>query len=291
MENTLCVAIGDFDGVHLGHKQVILAAVNNKYGHIPAVFTFKHNCKNARLITDNQTKTDLIYALGIEKIILDDFSKIKKLTPEQFIKDVLIDKYGVGSIICGTDFRFGKNASGDVETIKELSKKYKLKFESVDQITFNDNKLSSSNIRELISDGEIEKATEFMGHTFSVNGKVIHGKKLATENNTPTVNIEFKAGMVVPAYGVYVTKVIFKDKEYAAISNVGVRPSVEKAKKPNIETHILDFNDNLYGENIKIEFLKMIRPEIKFKNKELLFEQINYDIQLAKTYFNGEKND
>ena len=207
MDKLRCVAIGDFDGVHLGHQEVIKCAANNKYGHIPTVYTFKSNCKSARLITNNKSKTELITELGIEEIIFGDFSKIKKLSPEEFIKDIMIQKYNVGSIICGTDFRFGKNAEGDVKLLKELSKKYKFKFHAVKQLDMLNTKLSSSHIRELLSDGEIEKANMLLGHRFSVNGKVVHGKHLATENNTPTINIDFEKGMIVPAYGVYVTKV------------------------------------------------------------------------------------
>lgn len=291
MEKGLCVAIGDFDGVHSGHKQVIIAAAENEYGHIPAVYTFESNCKSARLITDNQTKQELIQNLGIQKIIFDDFSKIKKLSPQQFIKDVLIDKYGVASIVCGTDFRFGKNAEGDTELLKELSKEYKLKFKAIKQYDFSGEKLSSSKIRDLITDGEIEKAEIALGHRFIVNGTVVHGKKLGTENKTPTVNIDFKKGMIVPAYGVYITRTKIEGTIYNSISNVGIRPSVEKGKKPNIETHLFNFSGEIYGKQITIEFIKLIRPEIKFKTKELLFEQINKDVQMAQTYFNGENND
>ncbi len=291
MENKLCAAIGDFDGVHLGHRQVILAAVKNKYGHSPVVYTFVHNCKNARLITDNQTKKELLTSLGAKQIIFDDFSKIKKYPPEDFVKKILIDKYGISSIVCGKDFKFGKNAEGDTELLRKLARKYKIGFTSVKLFDFSGEKLSSSKIRELISDGNMENAENALGHRFSVTGNVVHGKHLATENNTPTVNINFKKGMIVPAYGVYVTKVKVDGEYYSAISNVGIRPSVEKTKEPNIETHLFDFSDEIYDKEITVEFIKMIRPEIKFKNKELLFEQINKDIQMAKNYFHGDRND
>lgn len=291
MEKGLCAAIGDFDGVHLGHRRVISAAVSNRYGHTPAVYTFENNCKNARIITDNNTKKKLIKSLGIEKIIFDDFSKIKNLSPERFIKEVLIDKYGIASIVCGTDFRFGKNAEGDVELLKELSKRYKLGFEAVNQYNFTGEKLSSSKIREQISDGDMESAAKALGHRFCTTGNVIHGKHLGSENSTPTVNIEFKKNNIVPAYGVYVTIAEIDGKKYNSVSNIGIRPSVENGHKPNIETHILDFDKNIYGREITVEFIKMIRPEIKFKNQELLFDQIRKDIQMAKSYFHGDSNE
>ena len=291
MEKGLCAAIGDFDGVHLGHRQVINAAVNNRFGHTPAVYTFEKNCKSARIITDNITKKKLIESLGINHIIFDDFSKIKDLTPERFIKDVLIDKYGIASIVCGTDFRFGKNASGDIELLKELSKEYGLYFEAVKQYTFSGEKLSSSKIRDMISDGDMEKAANALGHSFCVTGEVIHGKRLGSKNSTPTVNIEFEKNNIIPAYGVYITKIESDGKKYKAISNVGIRPSVENGQRPNIETNIFDFDKEIYGHRITVEFIKMIRPEIKFKKQELLFEQIRKDIQMAKTYFYGEDNE
>lgn len=291
MEKGLCAAIGDFDGVHLGHCEVINAAVNNKYGHTPAVYTFEKNCKNARIITDNKTKRKLIEQLGVKEIIFDDFTAIKNLSPEKFIKEVLIDKYGIASIVCGTDFRFGKNASGDTELLKKLAKEHNIGFEAVKQYTFMGEKLSSSKIRELISAGDMDSVEAVLGHRYSVSGKVIHGKHLGTKNKAPTVNIEFEKSNIVPAYGVYVTKVDVGGEIYNAISNVGIRPSVETGRKPNVETHIFGFDKEIYGQDITVEFIKMIRPEIKFRKQDLLFEQIRKDIQMAKTYFNGENNE
>ena len=290
MDKLLCAAIGDFDGVHLGHQEVILAAVNNRYGYTPAVYTFETNCKSARVITDNTTKEKLIRELGIEKLIFDDFDKIKNFTPEQFVKDVLIDKYGIGAIVCGADFRFGKNASGDTEILKKLGRKYKIKVKVVNKFEFAGKKLSSSSIREMLENGDMESAAEALGHRYTVTGTVVHGKHLGHQNDAPTVNIDICQNALIPAYGVYITRIEIDGKKYHSVSNIGVRPSIEKSKTPNIETHILDFNQSIYGKQISVEFIKMIRPEIKFKNQQMLFEHINNDIQMAKAYFNGESN-
>lgn len=290
MDKLLCAAIGDFDGVHLGHQQVILAAVNNRYGYTPAVYTFETNCKNARVITDNTTKEKLIKELGIEQVIFNDFEQIKKLSPEQFIKEILIDKYGIGTVVCGADFRFGRNASGDTEELKKLGKKYKLKVKIVKEFDFAGKKLSSSSIREMLESGDMESAARALGHRYSVMGTVVHGKHLGQQNDAPTVNIDICQNALIPAYGVYITKIEIDGQKYHSVSNIGVRPSIEKSKTPNIETHILDFNQSIYGKQISVEFIKMIRPEIKFKNQQMLFEHINNDIQMAKAYFNGEPN-
>ncbi len=285
MKQELCAALGDFDGVHIGHMAVIETAVKNCGNLIPTVYTFTQNCKNAKLITTNADKEKIILSLGVKKVIFDDFETIKSLSPLQFVKDVLVDTYNIKKIVCGKDFKFGKDAKGDINILKMLCDKHNISLVTVDSVDIGSHKVSSSNIRQAIQNGDMLTAKKLLGRNFSISGNVIHGKALGQKKNTPTVNLCFNDSSIIPDYGVYITKTLVDGKTYNSISNVGIRPSVESTQTPNIETHIFDFNDDVYEKTISIEFVKMIRRETKFENVEQLFKQIQDDISQAKLYF------
>ena len=288
MTNGLCVALGDFDGVHLGHITIINTAISSSEGLTPAVYTFNNNCKNAKLITLNNQKEQIFTALGIKKVIFENFESICNLTPLQFVKDVLFTRYNVKKIVCGSDFRFGVKASGNTDTLKQLASELGIEVIVVGLKDYDGEKISSTRIRDCILNGDMQSAAKLLSRNFFIEGLVVHGKGLGHTKDTPTVNISFKDNAIVPKHGVYLTKTIIAGKCYNSITNVGIRPSVENTDIPNAETHILDFDNDIYDNNVVVEFIKMIRPEIKFENKKSLFEQINNDIQYAKNYFSGE---
>ncbi len=288
MKQELCAALGDFDGVHLGHIAVIEAAVKNCDNFTPAVYTFSQNCKKANIITTNSEKEKIMHSLGIKKVIFDDFDTIKNYSPLQFVKEVLIDKYNIKAIVCGNDFRFGKNAEGNIEILKKLCDEYNISLVTVNTIDANGSKISSSDIRKSIESGDMDTAKKMLGRYFGISGTVTQGKKLGQKNNTPTVNIGFRENAIIPAFGVYITETFVDGVKYSSISNVGIRPSVENTQTPNIETNIFEFNSDIYGKEIYIKFIKMIRPEIKFSGSDELFSQIQKDIKQAKQYFSEE---
>lgn len=291
MKQELCAALGDFDGVHLGHIAVINTAVKYCDTLTPAVYTFSHNCKNAKLITDNLQKEAFILSLGIKKVIFDDFDLIKDFTPLQFVKEILLDKYNIKTVVCGKDFRFGKNATGDVDVLEKLCDDYGISLITVDGVNIDGNKISSTDIRLSIESGDMENVARLLGRYFSVSGTVAHGKGLGHTKKTPTVNITFKDNVVIPAFGVYITKTEIDGVTYNSISNVGIRPSVENTSTPNLETNIFDFDSDIYGKSIKISFIKMLRSEMKFDSSDKLFEQINKDILKAKEFFSEENSE
>lgn len=291
MKQELCAALGDFDGVHLGHIAVINTAVKYCDTLTPAVYTFSQNCKNAKVITDNWQKENVILSLGIKKVIFDDFDTIKNYSPLQFVKEILIDKYNIKTVVCGKDFRFGKNASGDAFVLKKLCDEHGISLITVDSVNVNGNKISSTDIRNSIESGDMESAAKMLGRHYSVNGTVAHGKGLGRTKKTPTVNIGFKDNIVIPSFGVYITKTRVDGIEYNSISNVGIRPSVENTDTPNIETNIFDFDSDIYGKNISINFIKMLRSEIKFGSSDELFKQIKKDILKAKEFFSEENSE
>ncbi len=289
MEDKLCIALGDFDGVHLGHRRLLDVAVNNPYGFIPAVYTFNGNCKGARVIMTGEEKRARLSELGVRRIIFDDFENVRCLSPKEFAEKVLFERLNAGAVVCGTDFRFGKDAAGDVGVLAELCRSAGVFLLTVDCLAGLHGKLSSSDIRLMIQNGQMEKAAAALGSRFFVTGTVGHGKRLGSRHNTPTVNIKIDAGRVVPKYGVYITQTVLDGKKYNGITNVGVRPSVENTDIANIETNLFDFDAEIYGSQIKVEFIKMLRTERKFANRELLYAQIAADIAAAKAYFDGEK--
>jgi len=291
MKQELCAALGDFVGVHIGHIAVIETAVKNCDKFTPAVYTFTQNCKNAKLITDNAEKEKIILSLGIKKVIFDDFETIKTLSPLQFVKNILIDKYNIKTIVCGIDFKFGKNASGDINTLSTLCNEYGLKLITVDCIDEKGKKISSSSIRSAIQDGDMSTANKLLGRRFKITGPVLQGKGLGHKQNTPTVNLKFDDNSIIPAFGVYITKTFVDKNVYNSITNIGIRPSVEQTHIPNIETNIFDFDCDLYGKTITVEFIKMIRSEMKFESVDKLFEQIEKDIAQAKQYFCEENSE
>lgn len=291
MDKKLCVALGDFDGVHIGHRAVISAALQKSDVLTPAVYTFENNSKGSKLITDNKIKARLFEQFGIKKVIFDDFEKVKTLTPTQFVTDVLLARLNAKTVVCGEDYRFGKGACGDVNTLISLCNECNIEVVVVKLKNFTDNKISSSYIRELIEQGSVEKAAKLLDRNYSVVGTVCRGKHLGSANQTPTVNIEFENNSVIPAYGVYLTRTRVDDRVYNSITNVGVRPSVENTDIPNAETNLFDFSGDLYGKQIEISFIKMIRREQKFDSPEKLFTQIKADIQYAKSYFGENDND
>ncbi len=291
MKQELCAALGDFDGVHIGHIAVIEAAIKNCGNLTPAVYTFSHNCKNAKLITNNTEKEKFILSLGVKKVIFDDFEIIRNYSPLQFVKDVLIKEYNIKTIVCGKDFRFGKNAEGNIISLKAICDEFDLKLITVDSVNVCGQKISSSTIRTAIQNGDMVAANRLLGRNFKITGTVMQGKGLGHKNNTPTVNLNFDKQAIIPAFGVYITKTIVENRIYNSISNIGVRPSVENTSLANIETNIFDFDCDIYGKNIEIEFIKMIRPEMKFENIDNLFEQIKKDILQVKQYFSEENSE
>ncbi len=291
MTNGLCVALGDFDGVHLGHITIINTAIKLSEGLTPAVYTFDKNCKNAKLITTNSVKKDIFTNLGVKRVIFESFERICNLTPLQFINDILVNEYNVKKIVCGSDFRFGKNAMGNTQTLKGIAKTLNIEVVVVPLEQHSGVKISSTQIREHILNGEMELASKLLSRNFYIEGTVLRGKGLGHKQNTPTVNIMFDKDAIIPKHGVYLTKTKIGTKVFNSITNIGIRPSVENTTVPNAETHILNFNSDVYDTDITVEFIKMLRPEIKFESKEKLFEQVNNDVKYATDYFSGEQNE
>lgn len=284
------IALGNFDGVHLGHQRLITDMINKaKSQEIKSsVLLFENHTKafldgtGPALISSPEQKNHLIRELGVEIIYSMQFNEdVMKLTPEEFVIEILLKKLNAKVIVVGTDYRFGHKASGDAKLLKELGEIYAFEVEIVQPVYIDDEIVSSTKIRKYLSEGRIEKALSLIGRDYSINGKVVSGKKIGNKLGFPTANIEPNVNYVVPKNGVYRTVTIVDNKKYLSATSVGYNPTF-KESAIKIESHIIDFSDDIYGKTIELVFKKYLREEIKFKSIELLQKQILNDILHVK---------
>lgn len=290
-----CAAIGIFDGVHRGHQYLIqkMLAAARRLGAQPIVITFfPHPAHVLRpdvslsYLTSLDDRFRLLGDLGVNACLVVPFNRrFAKVQPQVFIKDILVKKLGVKAIFVGDDFRFGKDRSGDISLFQKLSVDYGYEMHAVSALKQGRSVISSTRIRQLIGEGELEGASRLLGRKVFVSGAVVKGSARGKKLGFPTANVAYEAD-VLPPQGVYVVQVLLGKKKYPAIANIGTRPSFEKQiTQLHLEVHILDFSKNIYGKKIEVEFLKKIRNEKKFKNPQELIRQIQKDESLARKYF------
>lgn len=283
------IALGSFDGLHLGHMRLInktieLARNSNTKS---MVYTFKNhplsiiNIELApKLILDNDYKIQLLEKSGVDYLTFVEFDKtFMKLSPEDFIEN-LIKKYSVKGIVVGFNYRFGFKNLGDVGLLWTLSKIFKFELYIINPIKINGDIISSSRIRELICEGNIVKANNLLSRPFMLQGEVIKGKHLGNKIGFPTANLDYSKTYVLPQGGVYYTAVEIKGIKYKGITNIGYNPTTND-NKLSIETYIIDFDKDIYGEKIRLFFLKKIRDEKKFNSLNELTAQLKKDKKYA----------
>ena len=288
------LAIGNFDGVHLGHQKIIDDLI--KYSRInscpSAILSFKphprqffsNEYRNFQ-ITSEENKIYLLNKQGIDHYFSLEFNEnIASLPPKDFITKILIEKFNIKHLVIGYDFKFGKDREGNASLLQEQSKMLGFDINIIKPIKSiqNSDVYSSSIIREFIRDGNMEKAKLFLGRNWSMQGTVIKGDRRATAMNFPTANL-VPGELIHPKKGVYAVRARYIDKWSNGIANFGERPTVD-GKRLLLEAHLFEFNQNIYGKELTVEFLTFIREEKKFDNFALLAEQIQKDIQLVKSY-------
>lgn len=283
------VALGNFDGIHIGHQALIKTVVqkSKEKGLIPAVFTFNnHTLKFLKnntvgcLLSKNRKK-EILKDLDVELLYMIDFDEtIRHLSPEDFVKIVLVDKLKTKLVVVGFNYRFGYKGMGNTEVLKELGKQYGFEVIVIEPVIIDNDIVSSSLIRQLIANGNILKANKMLGREFTVEGKIIRGKSIGKTLGFPTANLELNCNYVVPKLGVYKTSAYINGIELPSITSVGYNPTFG-SEFVSIETHILNYNENLYDKEIQVAFESFVREEMKFNNKEELIYQINKDISFA----------
>lgn len=247
------------------------------------VFTFSNHPANffesekVRKIITNKDKINTMKDLGVDIVInlpFDEF--MTKISAIDFVEKILVKKLNAKKIYVGHDFTFARNKEGDAILLKALGGEYDFDVDIVKPIKINNIRVSSTYIRNLLAQGKVESVKEYLGSNYIVEGIVIEGKQIGRTMGFPTANLKFKENLILPRIGIYATKVYIGDKVYIGATNIGFNPTV-RVEKLSIETHILQFNEDIYGKNIKIEFLERIRDEKKFNSLDELKQQLKND--------------
>ena len=279
----LAVALGSFDGVHLGHRRLISKAKEfaERRGLKTAVWAFERPPKNVLLLSTPEEKKRLLLEAGADYVIFENFGAVRDLSAEDFVRRCLSCSLNAAFCVCGYNFRFGKNASGDAQTLSRLCTGYGIDVFVEPEFTVDGSPVSSSIIRELITNGKPDEAERLLGHPFSICGRVKHGARIGRSIGFPTLNISLPEGSVIPRFGVYASLCETPDGTYRAITNIGIKPTVSDDGSITCETHIPDFSGNLYGSTVRISLTGFIRPEKHFSSLDELKCAIASDIASA----------
>lgn len=290
--NPYCIALGSFDGVHIGHQKLIERVVNKgkELDCNSMVYTFMEHPKKVlnsdcyqELITQNMKRIKIMEKLGLDAVYLENFQEIMKMDADVFIKEILVSKFNIKYAVAGYNFTFGNKKDGNAELLREYGDLYGFEVDIVDAVRINGNIVSSSLIREKIKNGEVETVKEYLGRNYSIDGQVIHGKKIGGKIGIRTANLSINKDLVVPKPGVYFTDTVVNNNVYKSVTNIGTNPTFNGCNM-TIETHIIDFNEDLYGKNIEILFLKWVREEKAFNDASELKKQILDDINNRLKY-------
>lgn len=294
MDKRRVIAIGFFDGVHIGHASLLNMAKKRakELGCAPAVLTFDIHPsklvekKHVPLINSAGGRVDIIERLfGIDEVLILHFDNEMRSMPWEEFAQALIDDFEAVHVIIGHDFRFGFKGLGTPDKLYGMCQDNGVGCDIMPEVKKDGRKVSSTYIRELISAGEIEKANEYLGHPHSLVDTVRYGYKLGRTMGAPTINMAFPEGVLVPAFGVYATRVAIGKTEHNAVTNVGVRPTVSNGDEVTVESFILDYNGDLYGRQVRVDFHKFLRAEMKFSDIEQLKTQIREDAEATREYF------
>ena len=284
-KNGIALALGTFDGFHIGHKKVIENAIasNRK----PQVLLFNEHPQKVlkskspgELITENN-KRKLLKEWGVEATVIN-ISDIMSLTYEEFFYEVIVKKIGASVLSCGFNYHFGAKASGNTEKLKALCDKENIELLVSEPVEYKGEPVSSTRIRNAIRNGNIEDANNMLGREFSYDFLVVHGDARGRTIDSPTINQFFTEDFIIPEYGVYASYSVIGGEKYPSVTNVGVRPTIEGFSKERSETNIVGFDGDLYDKNINVHLLKKIREEMKFNNLDELRNQIAKDREVSR---------
>lgn len=295
-EKGCVLTVGNFDGVHTGHHTLMTATVNKakELGVPSAVWTFKQHPRallggaDFKYLISDEDKRQLISAFGIDYYCAVDFDSVKELTPREFVKEILIKEFNASHLVCGYDFSFGKGGVGTPELLVSLLEEYGVGVTVMPAVTVDGEEVSSTRLRQLLKEGDVERAAQFLGRLYSFKLPVEEGLRIGRFLGSPTINQSFPQRAALPKYGVYAVFCDVNGKVYGGVANVGVRPTVTGGRtNPTCETHLFDFNGTLYGEKIRVYLYKRLRAELKFGDLSALSQQIVKDSLNARKVLEG----
>lgn len=282
------VALGFFDGIHLGHKAVIKQAVDcKKDGLTPALLTFSKSPRdiltkgNCDYIESSEHKKSQLEKVGIEKLYVIDFQAIMELTPTEFVEEILCKKLKAKKVFCGFNYHFGKGGKATGEDLIEICKNYCIEAVVVPPVIIDGDVVSSTRIRNHLLEGNIKEANKLLGYNFSVIAQVVHGNHIGRGLGFPTINQQAVDGVLLPKFGVYASIVTVEGNRYCGVTNVGIKPTIGDYA-PLYETWMPKYNGgDIYGKTIKVELVDFIRPEKKFESFEELKKNVIQNAQQA----------
>lgn len=289
----IALALGNFDGVHTGHRRLLYAAreaAENIPGCLAGAWTFTTLAKapaDVPALTTTEEKLRQFAEAGLDFAILEEFSDVRNIPPEEFAENYLAEKLGCAAVVCGFNFRFGRGGAGDCDTLRAILSGKNIPLTVVEPVLHEDAVVSSTRIRAAVANGDMETAAALLGRPFSVCFPVLHGKQLGRKIRLPTINQDFPAGHIVPRHGIYACICTVDGIRRMGVANVGVRPSVASDGHVNCETHIIDYDGMLYGKSIRVEFLTRLRDEMHFHSIDDLRAAIENDIRRTRAYFSA----
>ncbi|MGA7954258.1 MAG: bifunctional riboflavin kinase/FAD synthetase [Gloeobacterales cyanobacterium] len=288
IQTPCAVALGNFDGVHLGHRAVLRASLEAKSrGLIPTVITFDPHPRayfggqTGFLLSSLQEKKQILKDLGFLQILVLPFGPaLAQMTAETFVLDFLIGHLKTRQVSVGWNFRFGKGRTGDADFLERILLPLGVEVSVCPPFLLGEEQVSSSAIRNALAEGDLVKAQTFLGRNYTLCGKVIHGEARGRKIGFPTANIQIEPMRFIPRYGVYLTKVTWKGQQEIGLTNIGVRPTFN-GSAPSIEVHLLSWSGDLYDQELTLEFTDFIRPELQFNSVDELVAQIHRDRDTA----------
>jgi riboflavin kinase/FMN adenylyltransferase len=294
--NYSVVTVGTFDGIHLGHKEIIreLNIRSQNIAGRSVLITFDPHPREVvgrgptKLLTTIDERLEIFNKSGIDLVFVVNFTfEFSRLPYDQFYSDYIYNKIGVDEVIVGHDHMFGRDREANIEKLKELGSRLGFKVDQIPPVIIDGELICSSKIRDILLRGDVSKAENFLGHPYSLNGKVVNGEGRGKIIRFPTANIEpMSEKKLIPAEGVYFVSVIIQDRKHYGMLNIGVRPTFQTSSHRVIEVNIFDFTSEIYDKEVTILFHKRIRSEKKFSSKEDLTQQLILDKQICENYIN-----
>lgn len=285
--NKTAVALGNFDGLHKGHISVIASALSMRdSGLEPVILLFDEHPQKAlgnppEELIQKKLKIRLLEALGIAVEFIC-FEEIKDMDCSDFFEKIILTSLNAGAVCCGSNYRFGKDACGDAQTLASLCAQHSVELKISESVEFDGKPISSTRIRRCITGGDIKSANAMLGRAFSYEYTVVGGDRRGRLIGAPTINQIFESGFIVPAFGVYASEVMLDGERLASVTNIGIRPTFG-SNELRSETHIIDYSGDLYGKSIEVFLLDRIRGEQKFSSMQELSEQINRDVAYSNS--------
>lgn len=279
------VALGNFDGVHLGHQALLAEAKRLGEALSLPVAVWSFATLPGENLTTPAERAAYLRAYGADEVIYDAFERVRDFMPERFFREVLVEALNVKACVCGFNYSFGQYGAGHADTLEALCREARVLCRVVSEVALDGETVSSTRIRALLREGRVEAAAGLLGHPYALTGRVESGRHFGRTMGLPTLNQRFEEGICLPKRGVYATFCRLNGEVYPSVTNVGCCPTVTDGRETVVETHILDFQGELYGEEVKVGFLRWLREEKKFSSVEALKEEIEGNCREAKRVF------